>query len=212
MSNLLQVLPLAVVMVAGPQIISSFMLSTSSGARRNLVAYVGGAILGSVAVTSVVYLVTEATGTESAERSSSGSTTVEWVLVVVLALAAVKVFRGRHDTSVPKWMSGLLEATPRFCFLLGLALLSIFPSDLMINFTVGSFLSSHGSPLWHAVGFWGLTLLLIGIPLWGMLLLGSRAQEVLPKLRTWIEGNAWIVSLAVIGLFMALELKDIVSA
>src|SRR5262245_59101742 len=123
MSNFLQVLPMAVVMVAGPQIISSFIIATSDRARTNLVAYVGGAAIGSVGLTSIFFFVTEAIGAESASTSSSGSTTIEWILIAVLAAAAVYVIRGRNDKSVPKWMSGLMEATPRFCFLLGLALL-----------------------------------------------------------------------------------------
>ncbi len=46
MDNLLKVLPLAVVMIAGPQIITAIMLATSEKALRNSYAYVGGAMGG----------------------------------------------------------------------------------------------------------------------------------------------------------------------
>ncbi len=212
MANFLQVLPLAVVMVAGPQIISAFILATSAKARTNLVVYVVGAAIGSVLVTSIFYVVTRAIGAESASTSSSGSTTIDWVLIVVLVAAGVYVFRGRHTRGMPKWMSGLMEATPRFCFLLGLALLAIFPSDLITNFAVGSFLASHGSPLYHALGFWALTSFFLAIPLLGLLALGARADSVLPRIRTWIEANSWMVSLGVIVFFIAMEANDILSA
>ena len=43
--DLLAILPLAIVMVAGPQIISAILLATSRDARRNSLAFVAGVAL-----------------------------------------------------------------------------------------------------------------------------------------------------------------------
>jgi small neutral amino acid transporter SnatA (MarC family) len=55
--NILAVLPQAVVMVAGPQIISSFFFATSEKWRGDSAAYVLGAAIGLFAVITTVYLV-----------------------------------------------------------------------------------------------------------------------------------------------------------
>jgi nitrate reductase gamma subunit len=212
MSALLKILPLSIVMVAGPQIITPFLLATSEKARKNLLAYLAGSLAGTVVVTSVIFLVADALDVSSDRESSSGSTTVDWVLLVLLVVAAIHVYRTRNTKSAPKWMSGLMTAEPKSCFLLGLALLSIFPTDLMMNLTVGVFLASGGDPLWYAVPFWALTTLFLAVPLLVLLLLGKRAETTLPAARHWMESNSWVVSEFVIALFVVIELQSIVSA
>jgi hypothetical protein len=43
--NLLAILPLAIVMIAGPQIISATLIATSQDARRNSLAFLAGVAL-----------------------------------------------------------------------------------------------------------------------------------------------------------------------
>jgi len=211
MLDLAKLLPLAVVMVAGPQIISAIMLATSEQARKNSFGYVCGAVLATVVATSTFDLVAQALQLK-ARSAGSGSVTVDWVLVVVLAAAAIRVYLERSTTEPPKWMGKLQGATPAFSFRLGLLLFLFMPTDLMMTFTVGAYVASHGLPLWHAAGFWLLTSLFIGLPLLVLLLMGKRADVVLPKMRDWMSANSWVVSEIVIAFFMLMEVLNIVSA
>jgi threonine/homoserine/homoserine lactone efflux protein len=210
MENLLKILPLAVVMVAGPQIITDIMLATSEKARRNSYAYVGGAILASTVSTAVFYYLAKALDLEPSS-GESGSVTVDWILVGVLLLATLRVFQKRNDTDPPKYMTRLQTATPRGSFRLGVLLFLVMPTDLLMTFTVGTFLASQGDPLWRSIGFLLLTALLVGSPLLLLLSLGRRAATVLPAMRNRMNQNSWIVSEIVIGLFLVLQLQSIFS-
>jgi small neutral amino acid transporter SnatA (MarC family) len=86
MTDLLKVLPLAVVMVAGPQMITAIMLTTSTRPRQNSSVFVGGAVLATAVATSIFYFVANVLKLKSSSHSSS-SVTVDWVIVAVLALA-----------------------------------------------------------------------------------------------------------------------------
>ena len=62
MTDFLKVLPLAVVMVAGPQIITAIMLATSVRPRANSSGYVGGAMLAAVFNTCLFFFLARALG------------------------------------------------------------------------------------------------------------------------------------------------------
>jgi hypothetical protein len=70
----------------------------------------------------------------------------------------------------------------------------------------GAYLARHGDPWWHSLPFLLLTLLLAGLPLLILLLLGRRAQALLPTLRDWMNTNSWVVSEIVIVFFLALNI------
>ncbi|MDQ4109521.1 MAG: GAP family protein [Actinomycetota bacterium] len=198
-------------MIAGPQIITATMLATSEKALRNSYAYVGGAILASTAATAAFYYTADALGLEGSDRES-GSVVLDWVLVVLLLVAAGRVFLKRHDAEPPQYMQKLQTASPGASFRLGFLLFLFMPTDLIVTFTVGTFLASHGEPLWRSVGFLLVTGLLIGAPLLVLLVMGRRAETVLPALRSWMNANAWVVSEVVIALFLVLQIQSIVSA
>src|SRR5262249_13564722 len=124
--NILAVLPLAAVMVAGPQIISSFFFATSEKWRMDSAAYVLGAACGLFAVITVVYLVASGS-TSGGTESESGSRTLDFIIVALLLLAMAYVFHGRKPTDPPKWMGKLQTATPKSTFILGFLL---WPSSL----------------------------------------------------------------------------------
>src|SRR4051794_27865900 len=80
-----QILPLAFVMIAGPQIISAFFLATSAGWAKCSAAYVAGAAVSVTTVVSIAYLV--ARGSKSAAGSSHAGKVdliIDWVLLVLM--------------------------------------------------------------------------------------------------------------------------------
>jgi hypothetical protein len=200
--DLAAVLPLAFVMVAGPQIISSFFFATSDDWKRESAAYVVGAAVSVTAMVTVGFLLASKLGGDGG--SDAG---ISWGIVALLVFAMIHNFRKRHDSEPPKWMGKLQNATPRLTFTLGFLLLGFFPSDIVTSLSVGAHLGDRGDPWWNLLPFVFLTLVLLGSPALGVLLLGGRAQKLLPKIRDWMNTNSWIISEVVIVFFIAIVLS-----
>jgi hypothetical protein len=80
------------------------------------------------------------------------------------------------------------------------------PTDIITIFTVGGYVGRHGNPWWHTLLFVGLTLLLAGVPL---LVSGSVPMFSFPRMRDWMQTNSWIVSEAVITLFLVITISGL---
>lgn len=200
--DLVSVLPLAFVMVAGPQIISSFFLATGEGWKLHSLAYVLGAAISVTGMVSVGYLLAGSLGRGDGENSG-----VSWGIVALLAFAMVQTYRKRERCEPPRWMGKLRDATPHLAFVLGFLLLGFFPSDIVTSLSVGAHLANRGDPWWDALPFVTLTLFFLASPALGVALLGRRAEEVLPKIRDWMDANSWIVSEVVLLFFTFIVLS-----
>jgi Sap, sulfolipid-1-addressing protein len=204
--DFVKILPLAFVMVAGPQIISAFFFATSESWKKVSAAYVLGAAISITAMVSAAYfLASESEG--GGDGGDSGLSTFDYVVLALLVFAAIHTFRSRNQTEPPKWMGKLQVASPKMTLVLGFLLLGFFPSDIVTSISVGSFLGSHGDPWWDVLPFVGLTLLFLASPALMVAMLGQRAQSVLPKVRDWMNTNSWIVSEVVIVFFIAIILS-----
>jgi hypothetical protein len=124
-------------------------------------------------------------------------------------LAALHTFLTRKTSEPPKWMGKLQSASPRFCFTLGFLLLGFFPTDLLTSVAVGTYLAAHGDPWWHALPFIALTLLFLGLPALVVLMIGQRAQKLLPKVRDWMTTNSWVINEIVICFFIVLTATNL---
>ena len=210
MGGIAQILPLSFVMIAGPQIITSFFLATSANWRSTSAAYIGGAAISLTAFVSAAYLfVKHAGGSLSTQHSGGSGHTADYVILGLLLALMVTVFLKRKESQPPSWMGKLQGATPGFAFRLGIALLGVFPTDVMTSFTVGTHLAHHGDPLSHAVPFIGLTLLLLASPAILLMLFGKRAERFLPKARDWMNDNSWAVSEIVLLLFVGITASNL---
>ena len=198
-------LPMAVVMVAGPQILSAVFLATSADWRRNSLAFMAGAAVSITAVVTAAYLL--------GDGASEGGTSDEALYVVVLVLlvaAMIHAYVKRHETRPPKWMGQLQTASAGFSFKLGLLLLGVFPTDILTSVAVGTYLAAHDEAWWQGLPFVALTVLILAIPALLLLGFGERAQNVLPKAREWMTTNSWIVNEIVLVFFVALTLSNLV--
>jgi cytochrome c biogenesis protein CcdA len=202
--DLVKLIPMAFVMIAGPQIISAVFLATSRNWLKNSLAYVVGATLSISAVVAAAYYLIKGVSDEGPDND-----TLYWIVLGLLIVLAIRTFTGRKESEPPKWMSKFQDATPRFAFILGFLLLGIFPTDIITSVAIGTYLSGHGDPYWHYLGFLGLTLLLLSTPMLLVLAMGERAQEFLPKVRDWMNTNSWIVSEIVIGLFIVITINSL---
>jgi hypothetical protein len=200
-----KILPLAFVMIAGPQIISAFFFATADSWQKTSAAYVFGAALSITAVISVAYFVAKG-ATSSGEESDSGPTAADYVVIGLLLFAAIRTYLKRGESEAPKWMGRLQSAAPKTALVLGFLLLGFFPSDLVTSVSVGSYIGSHGDAWWRVLPFVGFTLILLGLPALCVAAMGRRAQEFLPKARDWMSDNSWVVSEVVIVFFIAIIL------
>jgi len=204
--NVAATLPLAFVMIAGPQIISAFFFATSERWRAVSAAYVLGAAVSVLAVVTIAYFVAKGITSGGSDGGDSKSDTLDYVIVGLLVLLIVYVFLRRKRSEPPKWMGKLQTATPRFGFTLGFLLLGVFPSDLICSIVIGTHLANHSDPWWHALPFVFLTLFLLALPALLVVALGQRAQTMLPKVRDWMDTNSWIVSEIVLVFFIVIVL------
>lgn len=205
-----QILPMAFVMIAGPQIISSFFFATSDNWVKNSIAYVAGAFVSVTAIVTIAYVVAKGAKSAAGSSSSGGAnTTLDWIVLVLLVVLAIRVYATRETSEPPKWMAKLQTATPRFAFLLGMALLGIFPTDILTSITVGLHVARNGDPWYHCLSFIGLTVLLVAGPALTLVLLGNRGKEMLPKIRDWMNANSWVVSEVVLVFFALITVNSL---
>lgn len=208
----MEILPLAFVMIAGPQIITSFFLATSDNWVATSSAYVAGAALSITSFVTIAYFVGR--GAKSAAGSQHSGTVdkvIESIVLVLIVVLIVRVYLTRKTSKPPKWMSKLQAAEPKFAFVLGMALLGIFPTDILTSITAGLHVAHEGDPWWHCLPFVGLTLLFLAAPAIGVVLLGARAQVVLPKIRDWMSTDSWVVSEIVLLFFAGIAINSLVS-
>jgi Sap, sulfolipid-1-addressing protein len=201
-----KLLPLAFVMIAGPQILSAIFLATTERWKANSAAFVAGAAVSVTTVTSIGYLLS--TG---ASDEGTSNTTLDVIIIVLLVAAAIHKYVTRKQSKPPAWMGKLETAQPKGAFKLGFLLLGIFPSDILTSIAVGGYASSHGEAWWQIFGFVGLTLLFVALPALTVVALGKKAEAFLPKVRDWMNANSWVVSEIVLALFIALTASSLSS-
>lgn len=208
MQVVLAMLPLAIVMIAGPQIITAIFLATSLSPVRNSLMYLLGVALAVPLGIGVVYVVASAVSSRAPKIPNSSDLGVLDVLVIALLVyLAVSVFlRRKKETEPPKWMAKLQEATPKFAFTAGFLLYLFFPTDLITMITVGTYAAKNGLPYVATLGFVALTLALASMPLLMYLALGKRAEVTLPKLRDWMNTNSWVVNEVVVLFFLVMQI------
>jgi Sap, sulfolipid-1-addressing protein len=202
MQGLWTVLPMAVVMSAGPQIVTATFLATSQGAKRNSLAFLTGVAMATTIGVTVFFLL----GSGTAGAKDGGKDWLDWLIIGLLVFLLIWVFLKRNETEPPKWMGRLQGANARFAVTIGFLLYLLMPTDLIAMATVGAYIARQGEPWWHTLGFVVLTILIAGLPFIALLAMGKRAESVLPRIREWMNANSWIVNEAVLLFFLAMAL------
>ena len=194
-------------MMAGPQIMTAVVFVTHSKAVRVSTAFLLGVTTAMLLETGIWYLLagTVSLGGKS-DHGSTGSV-IQYVLVGVLVLLAIRTYRHREHVEPPKWLGGLLEASTRRALIMGFLLILLMPTDIATMASVGLHLQHDGHSLLGAAPFWGLTLLIAAGPLLTFLLFHRRAERAMPKVRDWMGTNAWLVNIIVLGIFVFLILS-----
>jgi Sap, sulfolipid-1-addressing protein len=199
-SNQLQVIPLGLIMVMGPQILTAIFLVTSREPVKNSLAMLVGVIAAACLSVAIWYGLVKALGINPPE--DDGPTTADYVVAGLLALAAIHVFRGRGTAEVPKWMSALQEAEPKRALSLGFLLILLMPTDIIAVISTVQFLHDRGEDALHAWPLILVTTIFMALPITAYTLLGQRAREAMPAIREWLTTHGWLVNLIVIVYFI----------
>ncbi len=204
-STQLQILPLSLIMVMGPQILTAIFLVTSHEPVKNSGAMLVGVVLAASLSLAIWFGLYEALDINP--PSGSGPSTADYVVAGLLALAGIHTFVGRHDASVPKWMTALQQAEPKRAFSLGFLLILLMPTDIVAVISTVHWLHDNHDNLLHSWPLLAATTVLMALPILGYVLLGRRAREAMPRIRDWLTTNAWLVNIIVIVYFIYQLLK-----
>jgi hypothetical protein len=206
----LAVLPLAITMNAGPQIMSALIFVTAQKPLKLSAYFLAGVVIAvSVGVTLTFSLASVlGNGLPLGDSSDSGSlgNIIQYVLVGLLVFASIRSYLTRKTSEPPRWLGALQNAKPTTAFTTGLLLLSVFPSDLVVLMTVGVNLAQSNSSLLSALPFVVATILIAALPLLSYLLFRRRAERLMPKVRDWMNTNSWLVNIIVYIVFILLIL------
>jgi cytochrome c biogenesis protein CcdA len=205
-STQLQILPLALIMVMGPQILTAIFLVTSKEPVKNSIAMLFGVVAAACLSLAIWYLLVKAIGIKPKE-DEGGPTTADWIVSGLLVLAAIHTFRGRHTATVPKWMTALQQAEPKRAFSLAFLLILLMPTDIVAVISTVNWLHDNHEDLLHGWPLVAATTLLMALPFLAYSLLGHRAREAMPRIREWLTTHGWLVNLVVIVYFIFQLLK-----
>jgi hypothetical protein len=206
----LSVIPLAITMNAGPQIMSAIIFITASKPLKLSAYFLAGVVIAVTVGVTVTYTLASVLGNSVSlgDSSDSGSlgNIIQYLLVGLLIFLSIKNYVNRETIEPPRWLGALQNAKPRTAFLAGLLLLSVFPSDLVILVTVGVNLAQNNASLVGALPFMVATILIAALPVLSYLLFRNRAKRVMPKVRDWMNTHSWLVNIIVYAVFIVLIL------
>jgi hypothetical protein len=202
------ILPLAITMMAGPQIMSAIIFVTTPRPLRTSGAFDLGVAIATTVGVIIALGIASLLGNgislgDSSDKGSTGSI-IQYLLVGALVALAVKNYLGRETVEPPRWLGTLMSADPRQAFKTGLLVILLMPSDVIIMLTVGVNLAQNNLGLLAALPFIGATVLVAALPLLLFLLFHRRAQGFMPKVRDWMNSNSWLVNIIVCVVFIVL--------
>ena len=206
----LAVIPLAITMNAGPQIMSALIFVTANKPLKLSAYFLGGVVIAVTVGVTVTYTLANLLGNSVSlgDSSDSGSlgNIIQYLLVGLLIFLSIKSYVGRETSEPPRWLGAMQNAKPKTAFMAGLLLLSVFPSDFVILVTVGVNLAQHDASLLAAVPFMAATVFIAALPALSYLLFRHRAKRAMPKVRDWMNKNSWLVNIIVYVIFIVLIL------
>ena len=187
-------------MVMGPQILTAIFLVTSHEPVKNSAAMLVGVVLAATLSLAIWFGLYDVLNIKP--PSGSGPSTADYVVAGLLAVAGIHTFLGRHEASVPKWMTALQEAEPKRAFSLAFLLILLMPTDIVAVISTVHWLHDNHDNLLHGWPLVAATTLLMALPILAYLLLGRRARQAMPGVRDWLTANAWVVNIVVIVYFI----------
>jgi hypothetical protein len=189
--------PLAITMMAGPQIMSAIIFLTTSKPVRISAAFLIGValatIVGLVVLLAVVSLFGDGVSLGDPSNEGSIGKLIQYVLVALLVVMAVKNYVRRESVEPPRWLGALQRAEWQMALKTGLLVIWLMPGDIIVMLTVATNLVQNDVGLVAALPFIMATVLIAALPLLFYLLFQSRAQRLIPRVREWMNTQSWLL-------------------
>lgn len=203
MTGNIEILPMAITMMIGPQIITAVVLATSGNPGRNSLAFVAGVAGASTVGVAVAYgLALAFNGAVALLGASGTSAWLTYILAGLLVYLSIKTFLSRKTAEPPKWMTSLQQANAWLSLKIGLMLIFFMPSDIIIMLSVGGYLASHDLRLVEATPFILATAFIAALPGLAYAVFRKRAVTTLPIVRDWMNAHSWLISIVVYLFFI----------
>ncbi len=207
----LHILPLAITMMAGPQIISAIIFVTVPKPLKVSAAFLAGVAIATIVglvITVAVAAVLVGDTLSLGEPSNKGSIghILQYLLVGLLVGLALKNYVRRETIEPPRWLGTLMSADSKRAFMTGLLVIWLMPGDIIVMLTVGVNLEHNDVSLVAAVPFIAATVLIAALPLLFYVLFHRGAQRLMPQVREWINSKSWLLNIMVCAVFIALIL------
>jgi threonine/homoserine/homoserine lactone efflux protein len=179
-----------------PIIAVVLMLGTPRG-RVNGPAFLLGWILGLAVVGAIVLAVAGGAGAHEDAEPATWVDVVKIVLGVLLALVAVRQWRGRPREGaagdMPKWMRTIDSFTPRRSIAVAAALSGVNPKNLLLTVGAAAAIAQTGISTGQEAIALAVFILVgtlgPGIPVAIYFVLGDRARRLLDELKAWMSAN-----------------------
>ena len=230
----ISLLPLALGIVASPLAIMALVaVLLSDRARQNGLAYFVGWTLAIIVVLAVSLLLFALVGIDERSEPPMWTYGVRLLLGVLLALAAVVVYRrGRARViamakavtptdvveaapQLPGWLHAVASFTPGRSGALGFGIFALNPVDLSCAVLAGLDiqLAAVSAPATAAVAivFVVVGAAPIAIPVFLVLARGERATPVLTRLRGWIASHSTQLNAALLLFIAIVQLQKAIS-
>jgi hypothetical protein len=192
-------LPFAVGIAISPiPIVACILMLFSPRSRSNGPAFLGGWLVGVAVATTLVYVLSGATG--ATDETTSGPSIGD-VVILLLGLAAVALgirqWRGRprpgEAATMPKWMEAIDSFAPGKAFGLAFLLSAVNPKNLGLAAAAGVVIdgaaATGGSAPAMIIAFVVVASLSIAVPVLYMLVGGDGARKTLDGWRTWLTAH-----------------------
>src|SRR5215210_8996339 len=122
----LAVIPLAITMNAGPQIMSAIIFVTAPKALRLSAYFLAGVVIAVTVGVTLTYTLATMLGNSVSlgDPSDSGSlgNIIQYLFVGLLVILSIKSYVGRETSEPPRWLGALQHADPRTALTTGLLL------------------------------------------------------------------------------------------
>jgi hypothetical protein len=194
----LDILPLAITMMAGPQIMSAIIFVTAPKPVKLSTSFIVGVaiatIAGVVIALAILTLLGNSVSLDEPSNEASIGKLIQYLLVGLLVVLAVKNYVRRDTVEPPRWLGTLLSADWRRALMIGLLVIWLMPGDIIVILTVATNLEHNDA---------GLGAML---PLLLYLLFHRRAQRLMPRVRDWMNTHSWLLNIITCVVFIALIL------
>lgn len=199
----ISIIPLALTVMLGPQILVGMLLITRQDAIRSSLIYSVAVASTLMLTTFIYYAIATYTGIHKIEIGNKPI--LKYFLVLLFVFLIIRSILNRNNiTEPPKWMKSIKTASLSRIFILGFSLIAFMPTDIIVSFSVGSLLTNSESPYLDFLPFFSAVLLITFSPMLLYFLLGKNRTNYLKKVNKWLNTNGYMINVIVLVYFITL--------